>query len=156
MNMPTRQVTGVSERPVQEQQSYQRRSEVRGPGPELAGRPVGQDEPEGTGEHGGPGKSIGSPVSAFDDDGELLIYTLGGADASIPSSLSRSRRPTQDEGLRLNFEARNSYSRGRDRHRSLGGRGQYTGDHQRHQRARPGAYNRIPIGTVPRERYGAR
>ena len=28
-----------------------------------------------------PGQSIGTPVSAFDDDGELLIYTISGADA---------------------------------------------------------------------------
>ena len=47
--------TGVSERSRAGQQTCQRRSEVRGPGPELAGRPVGQDEPEGAGEHGGRG-----------------------------------------------------------------------------------------------------
>ena len=36
-----------------EQQDRQRRSGVRGPRPQLTGRPVGQDEPEGGGEHRG-------------------------------------------------------------------------------------------------------
>ena len=50
-----RQAKGVSGTPRAEQQDCQLRPEVRGPGPELAGRPVGQDEPEGAGEYGGRG-----------------------------------------------------------------------------------------------------
>ena len=54
------------------------------------------------------GESIGSPVSAFDDDGEPLIYTLGGEDAAL-------FRISRDDGqlktkASLNFEARNRYA----------------------------------------------
>ena len=54
------------------------------------------------------GQSIGAPVSAFDNDGELLIYTLGGADAAF-FSMSRSNGQLMTKAS-LNFEARNSYS----------------------------------------------
>ncbi len=55
-----------------------------------------------------PGESIGTPVSAFDADDALLIYKLGGADASFFDI-------TRDTGqlvtrASLNYEARNSYS----------------------------------------------
>ncbi len=53
------------------------------------------------------GQSIGTPVSAFDDDGELLIYTLSGADAAF-FSLSRNDGQIETKAS-LNFEARNSY-----------------------------------------------
>ena len=54
------------------------------------------------------GQSIGTPVSAFDDDGELLIYTIGGADAA---SFGISRNDGQlKTKASLNFEARNSYA----------------------------------------------
>ena len=51
---------------------------------------------------------IGAPVSAHDEDGDLLIYTLGGADA-------RYFRIVRNSGqLRtwaaLNYEARNTYT----------------------------------------------
>ena len=54
------------------------------------------------------GQSIGAPVSAFDNDGELLIYTLGGADAAF-FSISRNNGQLMTKAS-LNFEARNSYS----------------------------------------------
>ena len=54
------------------------------------------------------GVGIGSPVSAMDDDGELLIHTLNGADASL-FSISRDTGQLMTKAS-LNFEARNSYS----------------------------------------------
>ena len=54
------------------------------------------------------GQSIGTPVSAFDDDGELLIYTIGGADAG---SFGISRNDGQlKTKAPLNYEARTSYA----------------------------------------------
>ena len=99
-----------------------------------------------------PEESIGSPVSAFDEDDKLLIYTLGGEDAAF-FSISRNTGQLKTK-TSLNFEVRNSYCRGGDRHRSFGSRGQHTGDHQRHRRTRPGAHNRCQLGTLRRERYG--
>ena len=55
-----------------------------------------------------PEESIGTPVSAFDEDGELLIYTLDGADAAF-FSMSRSNGQLRTEAS-LNYEARNRYS----------------------------------------------
>ena len=54
------------------------------------------------------GQSIGTPVSAFDDDDDLLIYTLDGADAAF-FSMSRNDGQLKTKAS-LNFEARNSYS----------------------------------------------
>ena len=54
------------------------------------------------------GQGIGSPISAFDDDGELLIYTLAGTDAAF-FSMSRSNGQLMTKAS-LNFEARNRYS----------------------------------------------
>ena len=54
-----------------------------------------------------PEESIGTPVSAFDEDDELLLYTLGGADASF-FSISRNNGQLMTKSS-LNFEARNSY-----------------------------------------------
>ena len=54
------------------------------------------------------GQAIGSPISAFDDDDELLIYTLSGADAAF-FSMSRSNGQLMTKAS-LNFEARNRYS----------------------------------------------
>ena len=55
-----------------------------------------------------PDESIGTPVSAFDEDDPLLIYTLGGADASF-FSISRNTGQLMTKAA-LNFEARNRYS----------------------------------------------
>ena len=54
------------------------------------------------------GMGIGTEVSAMDDDDELLIYTLDGADASF-FSISRNHGQLMTKAS-LNFEARNSYS----------------------------------------------
>ena len=54
------------------------------------------------------GQSFGTPVSAFDDDGELLIYTLDGADAAF-FSIWRNDGQLKTKAS-LNYEARNSYS----------------------------------------------
>ncbi len=54
------------------------------------------------------GRSIGPPVSAIDDDGDLLIYTLTGPDAG---SFRIGRRDGQlTTRAPLNFEARSTYS----------------------------------------------
>ena len=55
-----------------------------------------------------PEQSIGSPVSAFDDDDKLLIYTLSGEDAAF-FSISRNDGQLKTKAS-LNFEARNSYA----------------------------------------------
>ena len=54
------------------------------------------------------GQDIGAPVSAHDDDGDLLIYTLGGVDARHfrivrNSGQLRTRDP-------LNYEDKNTYT----------------------------------------------
>ena len=54
------------------------------------------------------GSNIGAPVSAIDDDGDLLIYTLGGADAAH-FSLSRNNGQLKTKAA-LNYEVRNSYT----------------------------------------------
>ena len=54
------------------------------------------------------GQSIGEPVTAFDDDEELLIYTLSGTDASF-FSISRDDGQLKTKAS-LNYEARNSYT----------------------------------------------
>ena len=55
-----------------------------------------------------PEQSIGSPVSAFDDDDKLLIYTLNGEDAAF-FSISRNTGQLKTK-TSLNFEIRNSYA----------------------------------------------
>ena len=54
------------------------------------------------------GRSIGAPVSAIDDDDDLLIYTLTGPDAEFFRIGRRDGQLTTEAPL--NFEARNSYS----------------------------------------------
>ena len=54
------------------------------------------------------GRNIGLPVSAHDDDGDLLIYTLGGADAAS-FRISRNNGQLKTRAP-LNYEARNSYT----------------------------------------------
>ena len=54
------------------------------------------------------GQSIGTPVSAHDDDGDLLIYTLGGRDAR---SFRIDRKTGQlKTSASLNYEVRSSYT----------------------------------------------
>ena len=54
------------------------------------------------------GVGIGTEVSAMDDDDELLIYTLAGADATF-FDISRNTGQLMTKAS-LNYEARNSYS----------------------------------------------
>ena len=55
-----------------------------------------------------PEESIGTPVSAFDEDDTLLIYTLSGEDAAF-FDISRNTGQLMTKAP-LNFEARNRYS----------------------------------------------
>ena len=55
-----------------------------------------------------PEESIGSPVSAFDEDDKLLIYTLSGEDAAF-FSISRNTGQLKTKAS-LNYEVRNSYA----------------------------------------------
>ena len=55
-----------------------------------------------------PEESIGTPVSAFDEDDALLIYKLSGADAAF-FDISRNNGQLMTKAS-LNFEARNRYS----------------------------------------------
>ena len=99
--------TGVLERPVQS-------SKVANAAPEFVDQDLNSpgDQSDRTSrkvpENTDAGVGIGSPVSAMDDDGELLIYTLNGADASL-FSISRNTGQLMTKAS-LNFEARNSYS----------------------------------------------
>ena len=54
------------------------------------------------------GQSIGDPVSALDEDGDLLIYTLGGEDAGH-FRISRNDGQLKTKSP-LNYEDRNSYT----------------------------------------------
>ena len=54
------------------------------------------------------GRNFGAPVSAHDDDGDLLIYTLSGADAaSFDIGRNNGQLTTKAP---LNYEARDSYT----------------------------------------------
>ena len=100
------------------------------------------------------GKPIGTPVSAMDDDDELLIYTLDGADASS-FDISRNTGQLMTKAS-LNFEARNSYSVVVTATDPSGASDSIqvtinvTNVHD------PVHITGPQIGTVPRERYGAR
>ena len=54
------------------------------------------------------GQSIGSPVSANDEDGDLLIYSLGGTDAAF-FGISRNTGQLMTRAA-LNYEAKRSYA----------------------------------------------
>ena len=99
--------TGVSERPVQNDSSANAApkfvdQDLNSPGDQSdrTSRKVAENTEAG--------QSIGTPVSAFDDDDDLLIYTLDGADAAF-FSMSRNDGQLKTKAS-LNFEARNSYS----------------------------------------------
>ena len=101
------EATGVSERPVQD-------SSPANAAPRFVDQDLNSpgDQSDRTSrkvkENTDPEESIGTPVSAFDDDGELLIYTLSGADAAF-FSISRDDGQLKTKAS-LNFEARNSYA----------------------------------------------
>ncbi len=102
-----RQATGVLEAPVQD-------SRPANAAPRFVDQDLNSpgDQSDRTSrkiaENTDPEESIGTPVGAMDDDGELLIYTLDGADASF-FSISRNNGQIMTKAS-LNYEARNSYS----------------------------------------------
>ena len=101
-----RQAMGVLERPVQNSKAANAAprfvdQDLNSPG-DQSDR-TSRRVPENT----EAGKGIGTPVSAMDDDGELLIYTLGGEDTEF-FSLSRDNGQPKTKAS-LNYEARNSY-----------------------------------------------
>ena len=98
--------TGVSERPVQDTRSANAAprfvdQDLNSPG-DQSDR-TSRRVPENTEAE----QPIGTPVSAMDDDGELLIYTLDGADALF-FDISRNTGQLMTKSS-LNYEARNSY-----------------------------------------------
>ena len=104
---PPHRVTGVSEAPVQDRRPANAAprfvdQDLNSPGDQSdrTSRRVPENTDAGVG--------IGTEVSAMDEDDELLIYTLDGADASF-FSISRTTGQLMTKAS-LNFEARNSYS----------------------------------------------
>ena len=104
---PPHRVTGVSEAPTQDRRPANAAprfvdQDLNSPGDQSdrTSRRVPENTDAGVG--------IGTEVSAMDEDDELLIYTLDGADASF-FSISRTTGQLMTKAS-LNFEARNSYS----------------------------------------------
>ena len=104
---PPHEVAGVSEAPVQDRRPANAAprfvdQDLNSPGDQSdrTSRRVPENTDAGVG--------IGTEVSAMDEDDELLIYTLDGADASL-FSISRTTGQLMTKAS-LNFEARNSYS----------------------------------------------
>ena len=102
-----RQAEGVSERPVQD-------TRPANAAPRFVDQDLNSpgDQSDRTSrkiaENTDPEESIGTPVSAFDEDDALLIYKLSGADAAF-FDISRNTGQLMTKAS-LNFEARNSYS----------------------------------------------
>ena len=101
------QVTGVSEAPVQDDSPVNaapnfvdQDMSASGEQSERISRRVAENTEAG--------RSIGPPVSAHDDDGDLLIYTLGGADAAF-FGISRNSGQLVTKAP-LNYEVRRSYA----------------------------------------------
>ena len=61
-------------------------------------------------ENSPPGSTVGAPVTATDLDGEMLTYSLGGADAASFAVGSRSGQITVGAGTTLDYETRTGYS----------------------------------------------
>ena len=106
LNDTEREAMGVSERPVQSARTANAAprfvdQDLNSPGDQSdrTSRRVPENTEAGVG--------IGTEVSAMDDDDELLIYTLGGEDASF-FDISRDTGQLLTKAS-LNFEARNRY-----------------------------------------------
>ena len=96
---PDEQVTGVTEAPVQASRSANAAPQFV----ETSGstsRRVDENKPAGD--------TIGPPVTAFDDDGDLLIYTLDGPDAAF-FDVVRSNGQLLTKAP-LNYEVRSRYA----------------------------------------------
>ena len=103
-------------------------------------------------------RSIGAPVSAHDEDDDLLIYTLTGPDAEL-FRIGRNDGQLKTEAP-LNFEVQEQLLGGGDRHRPVWRHGQHSGDHRSHRRGRPrrnnGEYGVSPtVGPSLTARGGA-
>ena len=93
------QVVGVTEAPVQASRAANAAPQFVDPSGRTSRRVVENTEA---------GQSIGTPVSAHDEDDDLLIYTLGGADAeSFGVERSTGQLLTKAP---LNYEVRRSYA----------------------------------------------
>ena len=97
---PASDVGFVNAAPVFPDQDYT----TEGDQSDTTSREVAED----TGDNPETGRSIGAPVSAVDDDDDLLIYTLTGPDAEF-FRIGRRDGQLKTEA-HLNFEVRNSYS----------------------------------------------
>ena len=93
------QATGVVEAPVQASRSTNAAPQFVDRSGRTSRRVAENTEP---------GQSIGSPASAFDDDGDLLMYTLGGADAAF-FGVSKNNGQLLTK-VPLNYEVRTSYA----------------------------------------------
>ena len=91
--------TGVTEAPVQASRSANAAPQFVDPSGRTSRR---------VDENTDAGQSIGSPVTAMDDDDELLIYTLGGADAAF-FGVTRNNGQLLTKAP-LNYEVRRRYT----------------------------------------------
>ncbi len=106
LNDTERRATGVSEAPVQDRRPANSAprfvdQDLTSPGDQSdrTSRKIAENT--------NPEEPIGTPVSAFDEDDALLIYTLNGADAAF-FDISRNTGQLMTKAS-LNYEARNSY-----------------------------------------------
>ncbi|MDE2887995.1 MAG: fibronectin type III domain-containing protein [Gemmatimonadota bacterium] len=61
-------------------------------------------------ENTGAGQNIGNPISATDDDGDRLTYSLEGRDAAAFTIISGSGQLRTRSGVRYDYETKSSYS----------------------------------------------
>ena len=77
--------------------------------PEAPGFPA-SDTSRSFPENSPPGRHVGAPMAATDDDGDLLAYTLGGPDAASFVIDARSGQIRTTSGVIYDYEARTFYS----------------------------------------------
>ena len=106
LNDTERQATGVAEAPVQDRRAANAPprfvdQDMNSPGDQSdrTSRKIAENREAG--------EPIGTPVTAFDEDDALLIYTLNGVDAAF-FDISRNDGQLMTK-VSLNYEARNSY-----------------------------------------------
>ncbi len=91
-------VVGVTEAPVQARRTANAAPQFVNPSARISRRVAENTVPE---------EPIGSPVTAFDDDDKLLIYTLGGADAAFFGVMRNNGQLLTKAPL--NYEIRRNY-----------------------------------------------
>ena len=69
---------------------------------DTASRSVAENSPVGT--------AVGSPVTAFDNDGNAITYSLEGADAALFAVDASTGQITTAQGAALDFEAKSSHA----------------------------------------------